>query len=58
MRVAYTVDVDDDLRRAIRMHYGLDGLASWAEVHSWYELHGSAGDDDLAYSLQEADDDA
>ncbi len=51
VRVAYTITVDDDYRRAINLHYGQPGLASRAEVVRWARTHGSAGDDDLMHDL-------
>jgi hypothetical protein len=47
VRVSYTVDATDELRRAIRQHYGREGLATRAEVQEWYRTHGSAMDQDL-----------
>jgi hypothetical protein len=55
VRVAYSVTVDDDYRRAIRLHYGQPGLATRAEVRDWLQAHGSAGDDDLMWDLQQHD---
>jgi len=54
VRVAYTVEVSDFHRRAIRHHYGESGLATRAEVVRWYEAYGSSGDDDLNWDLTEA----
>lgn len=55
VRVAYTTEVSDDYRRAIRLHYGKPGLATRAEVKRWLEAHGSAEDDDLMFDLQNAE---
>ena len=60
--VAYTVEVDDDFRRAINMHYGKPGLAGREEVKRWFESFGHSMNDDLSMSLtdhdeQETDDD-
>lgn len=54
--VAYTIEVNDTIRRGIRMHYGLDGLASRQEVQAWYRQHGEAGDDDLVWEVQKEED--
>jgi hypothetical protein len=54
VRIEYTVEVSDDYRRAINLHYGKPGLATRAEVKRWLEAHGSAEDDDLMYDLQQA----
>lgn len=47
VRVTYTINATDDYRRAIRAYYGLDGLATRAEVQQWLWRHGSSMDDDL-----------
>ena len=47
VRVAYTTEVDDRYRRAIRRFYGKDGLATRAEVKHWLEMYGSSEDDNL-----------
>lgn len=49
VRVTYTVEVDDDYRRAIRQFYGLAGLATRQEVVNWLRLYGSSEDDNLAF---------
>jgi hypothetical protein len=48
VRITYTVDVDDNFRRAVNEHYGRDGRATRAEIHRWYEANGHSMDDDLA----------
>lgn len=48
VRVAYTVDIDDDIRRAINAWYGRPGLASRKEIQRWYEANGESMDADLA----------
>jgi hypothetical protein len=53
VRVNYTVNVSDDYRRAINLHYGRPGLATRDEVRRWLEDHGSAEDDNLMWDLQE-----
>jgi hypothetical protein len=59
VRVTYTVDVDDEYRRAIRRYHGDDGLATRAEVQDWFKLKGFTMDDDLAHDHGDvtADDD-
>ena len=49
VRVSYTVDVDDDFRRAINEYYGRPGLASREEIRNWYETFGSSQDADLMW---------
>lgn len=51
--VAYWTDVDDDYRRAIRLHYGKTGYATRAEVLAWLERYGSSEDDNLMAALDE-----
>lgn len=53
VRVAYTVEVDDFYRRAIRHHYGQEGLATRREVQDWLRQNGSSGDDDIVSDLQQ-----
>lgn len=53
VRVEYAVVVNDDIRRAIRMHYGRDGLATREEVKEWYRSFGESMDDDLSYAREE-----
>jgi hypothetical protein len=49
VRVAYTVEVDDNFRRAINEHFGREGLATHAQVRNWYESVGHSMDNDLDY---------
>lgn len=48
VRVEQTVDVPDWWRRAIRAHYGQEGLATREEVRAWIISYGTSEDDDLA----------
>lgn len=57
VRVAYTVDVSDDYRRAINLFYGKPGLASRDDVKNWLKSYGSSGDDDLMFDLANAGED-
>jgi len=56
VKVSYTVDVSDDYRRAINLHYGKPGLATREQVRRWLETHGSADDDNLMWDLQNEED--
>lgn len=58
VRIAYTVEITDDLRREIRRHYGRPGLASRAEVHDWYRTYGESMDPDLSSWAADMNDDA
>lgn len=41
VRITYTAEVSDEERRAIRAHYGEDGLATREEVKNFFEDFGS-----------------
>ena len=56
VRVAYTIEVSDDYRRAIRVYYGREGLASREEVQDWIKRYGTSEDDNLMSDLQLAED--
>lgn len=47
VRIAYSVDVGDDYRRAINDFYGKPGLATRQEVKDWLRAYGDSMDDDL-----------
>lgn len=53
VKISYVVDVSDDMRRGIRMHYGEKGLATRQEIKDWYEAQGHSCDDDIQYSGQD-----
>lgn len=48
VRVDYTVEVDDNIRREINRWYGTPGLASRDAIKRWYEAFGKSMDDDLS----------
>ena len=48
VRIAYTVEVDDDFRRAVADWYGRSGLATRDEIKRWYEANGRSLDDDFS----------
>lgn len=52
VRISYTVDMDDDIRRSINAHYGDPGLATRERVKAWFESNGVSSIDDLAYDAQ------
>lgn len=54
VRVCYTVDVNDDYRRAIRFRFGQEGLATREEVVSFIKQNGSSVDDDLMFEYRQA----
>ena len=51
VKIEYIVEVDEDLRRAIRHHYGKKGLAKRDEIKDWYQEQGKQGDMDLLDDL-------
>lgn len=53
VKVSYTVDVDDNFRRAIRAYHGQSGMATRAEVREWFKNHGHTMDDDLEYEYSQ-----
>ena len=50
VRVTFTVEVSDDIRREINAWYGKPGLASRKEVQRWYEAYGTSADNDLSHA--------
>lgn len=55
VRIAYTIEADEDYRRAINKFYGLDGLAARSQVVKWHRQYGESMDDDLAWSVEDAE---
>ena len=53
VRVQYTVNVSEDYRRAINLHYGLPGLADRARVRGWLEAYGRSEDENLMWDLDQ-----
>jgi hypothetical protein len=53
VRISYTVEVDDDTRRAIRAYYGAEGLATREEVRNWFIAQGEQGDLVLADEMDD-----
>lgn len=47
VRVVQTIDATDEYRRAIRHHYGRQGLATREEVREWVIKHGESLDNDI-----------
>ena len=47
VRISYSVDVSDDMRREINAHYGQDGLANRDEIKQWYRTFGESMNDEL-----------
>ncbi len=51
VRVAFTVDADDNLRRAISNFHGRPNLATREQVRNWYERFGASMDADLKLGM-------
>lgn len=47
VRIVYTVEVDDEYRRAINDYYGKPGLANREEIIQWIKSYGDSMDMDL-----------
>lgn len=57
VRVSYTIEVDDDFRRAINQYHGDPGKASREIVKMWFIQYGQTMNDDLMESIEEDEDD-
>lgn len=55
VRVCYTVEVNDEYRRAVNYHFGRPGLATRKQLCNWLEQNGSSCDDDIMYELNHSD---
>lgn len=55
VRIAYTIDASERLRRAINHHFGRPGLASALDVRHWFTSNGDSANADLIHELQEAE---
>lgn len=47
VRVCYTTEVNDHLRRAIGYQWGLEGLASREQIQEWFRQNGCENCDDI-----------
>lgn len=54
VRVNYTIEADDDYRRAINLFFGRPGLASLVDVQNWLRNYGSSEDEDIMRDLEHA----
>lgn len=52
VRVAYTIDVDDEYRLALAHHFGQHGKASRKDVAEYQAENGSANDSDLLWEWE------
>lgn len=51
VRIAYTVEVDDDTRAFINDFYGNEGKANRQQVRNWFERFGHCMDDEIGASV-------
>lgn len=54
VKVCFTVDVDDEFRRALNSYYGKSGLATREEIRQHYETQSGSIDTDIINEFQEA----
>jgi len=47
VRISYSVEVADKVRRAIRAYYGQSGLASREEIQRWFTTYGDTMDNEI-----------
>lgn len=52
IQIVYTVEVSDQYRRAINVHYGRTGLATRAQVLAWHQRFGTSLDEDVMRELE------
>ena len=52
VRICYTVNVGEELRRAINHRHGEPGLADRETVKDWYKWHGEGYNFDLIHDLE------
>lgn len=53
VKICYTVEISDHMRRKINEHYGEPGLATVQQVKDWYRSYGIQLDDDLNEPIKE-----
>jgi hypothetical protein len=51
VRISYTVDCDQHFRKALAARFGKPGLATRADIKSWYEQKGDLCDANLLYDF-------
>lgn len=49
VRISYTVEVDDEFRKALRAYRGKSGMATRDEIKIWYEERGDSDNDDMMW---------
>ena len=53
IRISYTVEIDDEFRRAIAFRLGDERKATIEQVRAWFEDNGRSCDDDLLSEYRE-----
>lgn len=53
VRIEYTVEVSDLIRRGINIRRGTDGLATREDVKNFYHLYGMSMEDDVIQMAQD-----
>lgn len=56
VKVSVTFECDDDLRQAVRRHYGDTGLATHSEMKQHFRDYGNSATDDFLSEAEEEDD--
>lgn len=52
VKIEYTIEVPDNIRRGMRIRYAEPGLATRQEIKNWYRTYGVSADDDLSWDAQ------
>ena len=47
VRISYTVEVDDEFRKALRAYHNKSGMATRDEIKKWYEERGDSDNEDM-----------
>ena len=58
VRISYTIEVDDEMRRAINAYYGEPGRATREALKTWYRNHGESVDGNAHMELRYEEDNA
>lgn len=54
VRIAYTVEVSDEIRRQMNAWYGRPGLASREQIQAWYRTNGESLNEYLDFNPDRA----
>ncbi len=53
VRICYTIEVDDEYRRAVRSYYGDNGKASREELVNWFKTYGESMNADVLWEYEQ-----